>query len=1367
MAKKKNKNVSSFVTFCDLQPTSVEVLRPWCWYCEREFEDEKVLMQHQKAKHFKCGMCPRRLNTAGGLAVHIQQVHKLEPENLPRIENALPNRDGYEIEIFGMEGIPAPDVADYKRRKEIELGLTAGSISAPQAKKPKIENKPIPEDELQNLLEQHKRLMGGSAEASSSSVPAPAVYGAGPQTYAQPPMPMPMGPPGMPPFPGFPGPPPPGMPPFPPGGFPPPGMMPPPFGGMPPPGAMHPPGVMAPPGVMPPPGAMLPPGMIPQPGGMPPPGAILPPGMMPPPGFQPGLMPPGPGMTPPGMMPPSFTPTPPRPVPSFVPAATAQGGAQPVDVPASNPQPTGPTLPHPERRQTNPPAKKDMVLIGNEDEHGVGGDPNFSVARSDGTAERRGRFLQSELSSMRVLARCNGLTKDCALSAEPAGGPVPKEDDKARESAPNDLIKSTFEVTVTLADQQGDPNSPLFSVKTFEELGLHQDLLKGIYDMGFSKPSKIQERALPLLLANPPTNMIGQSQSGTGKTAAFVLTMLSRVDFAKKIPQALCLAPSRELARQIMTVVNAMGKFTAVQTEYAIKDNLARDSGAITAQIIVGTPGTMYDLIRKRIIDISQVKVFVLDEADNMLDQDGLGDQTLRVKNLLPRDHPVQIILFSATFPDNVRNFASKFAPNSNKIELRREELSVSNIRQFYMDCKDEGHKYDILVQLYNLLTVGQSIIFCQHKATADKISVRMTSEGHKVASLHGAKDPAERDHIIDSFREGKEKVLITTNVIARGIDILQVNMVVNYDLPLLYERNSGGGGPGGNQDRPDIETYIHRIGRTGRFGRKGISINFVHNKVTWEQMVAIEEATGQSIMRIKTDDVDEMEKARVFASLDHSRLTSDPDYESSDEGLENKQDQQGAGRVGLKSRLADGVSVLNIPRLLTRPMSHSSVYGDPFSSAASVTSLPAYSAHERPRTAGSVRPPTEHVLDLKDRKKKPWATLKLQSSARSSSALPTYLEGEKITGSVTLGLSSSENILGVSILIRGQIVTGPNEQDRVCFLDLTTPLWIKGGSTPRRENVQTPTLPGGKLNGDYHWPFSISLPKEVTLPDPQAKHGSPKTYHLPQTFLERSSRASVFYELFVHLARSTFRGDDKLQTMFVYVPAIRPSPPSRLRQLAYRQNGPLPGPDLDPDGWYTLPLATVAGTIFGARKVDMQCSLSLANPLSYTRGSVIPCSVTFFCDDPQAMNLLCTPAVMNVYLHRRFKYMKAPAVAEYTTREASSDSSVLEVSRAVWWPVGDAHAGTCRLDGEIHLPKTLKPSSSISHFNLEYHVVMLPFKAPGFVHNQMKTTLPVRQKVEIATIFAKGPKPRVHTPPSYEPEVTNHSFTAPEYGWF
>ncbi|KZT43705.1 hypothetical protein SISSUDRAFT_491393 [Sistotremastrum suecicum HHB10207 ss-3] len=174
------------------------VLRPWCWYCEREFEDEKVLMQHQKAKHFKCNQCPRRLNTAGGLAVHIQQVHKLEPDQLPRIENALPGRDGYEVEIFGMEGIPAPDVADYKRRKEIELGLSAGAITQPQSKRPRIENKVLTQNELKIQLQAHKALMG----AADIVPPLPmvggeagGVYNAEPTAYAAPPMP------GMPPFP--------------------------------------------------------------------------------------------------------------------------------------------------------------------------------------------------------------------------------------------------------------------------------------------------------------------------------------------------------------------------------------------------------------------------------------------------------------------------------------------------------------------------------------------------------------------------------------------------------------------------------------------------------------------------------------------------------------------------------------------------------------------------------------------------------------------------------------------------------------------------------------------------------------------------------------------------------------------------------------------------------------------------------------------------------------------------------------------------------------------------------------------------------------------------------------------------------------
>ncbi|KAF9647987.1 DEAD-domain-containing protein [Thelephora ganbajun] len=377
--------------------------------------------------------------------------------------------------------------------------------------------------------------------------------------------------------------------------------------------------------------------------------------------------------------------------------------------------------------------------------------------------------------------------------------------------------------------------------------------------MGFSKPSKIQERALPLLLKDPPQHMIGQSQSGTGKTAAFVLTMLSRIDYNKNEPQAICLAPSRELARQIMSVVTTMGKFTKVIAEFAIPEQLPKDATRVSAHIIVGTPGTAVSLITRGVIKTSAVKIFVLDEADTMVDKLALGPQVLKVKRSLPTN--CQLVLFSATFSDQVKAHVNNLAPGANKIELKRNEISVDTITQFYLDCKNEDAKYDALVGLYHLLTIGQSIIFCKAKKTADKIAERMTSEGHKVASLHGSKEAMDRDAVMDRFRDGQDKVLITTNVIARGIDIPQVNMVVNYDLPMMSERQQE---PGVN-DRldliPDVETYIHRIGRTGRFGRKGISVNFVHNQKSFQDMMTIQQATGKTITKVETGDYDMMDE--------------------------------------------------------------------------------------------------------------------------------------------------------------------------------------------------------------------------------------------------------------------------------------------------------------------------------------------------------------------------------------------------------------------------------------------------------------------------------------------------------------------------
>ncbi|KAG2208137.1 hypothetical protein INT47_010499 [Mucor saturninus] len=420
-----------------------------------------------------------------------------------------------------------------------------------------------------------------------------------------------------------------------------------------------------------------------------------------------------------------------------------------------------------------------------------------------------------------------------------------------RPSAPeqreeDNLIKSTHTVQVKLADQQADPNSPLYSVKSFEQLGLSPEILKGLYAMNFSKPSKIQERALPLLISNPPRNMIGQSQSGTGKTAAFVLAMLVRLNVGLNVPQAICLAPSRELARQIMDVIENMCQFTNITTKLVVKDSLKRNE-PVQAQIVVGTPGTVAEVIKRRQLPVQAVKIFVLDEADNMLDQDGLGDQSIRIKNML-KGNP-QIVLFSATFPEHVRNFAARFAPEANEISLKREDLSVDAIKQFYMDCDSEEHKYETLCNIYDLLTVSQSIIFCKRRDSADEISRRMKEQGHSVVSLHGKMLPEERDQVMDDFRSGKFKVLITTNVLARGIDVSQVSLVINYDLPL------------DQRGQVDFEAYLHRIGRTGRFGRTGISIILVDNRKSWEQMQEIEKHFERNIALVPTDDWQAVEK--------------------------------------------------------------------------------------------------------------------------------------------------------------------------------------------------------------------------------------------------------------------------------------------------------------------------------------------------------------------------------------------------------------------------------------------------------------------------------------------------------------------------
>lgn len=212
----------------------------------------------------------------------------------------------------------------------------------------------------------------------------------------------------------------------------------------------------------------------------------------------------------------------------------------------------------------------------------------------------------------------------------------------------------------------------------------------------------------------------------------------------------------------------------------------------------------------------------------------------------LPKD--TQVVLFSATFPEKVVSFANQFAPNANQLRLKQEELTVEGIKQFFFDCPSEEEKYTTLVSFYGLLTINSSIIFCKRRDTAQEIEKRMIADGHQVAHLSGALEGAERDKVLDRFRQGEAKVLITTNVLARGIDVESVTMVVNYDIP---ELRTGGA---------DTETYLHRIGRTGRFGRVGVAVSFVSDQRSWQLLNDIQRHFGITIQSLPPDDMDACE---------------------------------------------------------------------------------------------------------------------------------------------------------------------------------------------------------------------------------------------------------------------------------------------------------------------------------------------------------------------------------------------------------------------------------------------------------------------------------------------------------------------------
>merc|ERR1712142_892736 len=342
----------------------------------------------------------------------------------------------------------------------------------------------------------------------------------------------------------------------------------------------------------------------------------------------------------------------------------------------------------------------------------------------------------------------------------------------------------------------------------FDDMSLKEKLLRGIYAYGFEKPSAIQQRAIvPCIRGN---DVIAQAHSGTGKTATFSIAILQKIKTDINDTQALVLAPTRELAQQIQKVVLALGDFLQVICHACIGGtNVREDMGILQrgAHVVVGTPGRVYDMIQRKALSTSKISMFILDEADEMLSR-GFKDQIYDVFKTL--DDEIQVVLLSATMPQDVLEVTKKFMRSPTRILVKKEELTLEGIRQFYIDVEREDWKLDTLCDLYETLTITQAVIFLNTRRKVDWLMEKMHERDFTVSAMHGDMDQKERELIMREFRSGSSRVLITTDLLARGIDVQTVSLVINYDIPT------------------NRENYIHRIGRGGRFGRKGVAINFV-----------------------------------------------------------------------------------------------------------------------------------------------------------------------------------------------------------------------------------------------------------------------------------------------------------------------------------------------------------------------------------------------------------------------------------------------------------------------------------------------------------------------------------------------------------
>ena len=355
-----------------------------------------------------------------------------------------------------------------------------------------------------------------------------------------------------------------------------------------------------------------------------------------------------------------------------------------------------------------------------------------------------------------------------------------------------------------LNENESDTN-----ISTWEELNIDEKILRGIYASGYERPSPIQQRAIVPILNK--RDVIAQAQSGTGKTACFVIAILGRIELTNVSTQAIILSPTRELANQTKTVVDTIGnKMTSLKVRLMVGGSSTDDSihsNVTNPHIIVGTPGRVHDMLKRRKISANDCKIILLDEADELL-TDGFRFQIYEIFQFLPTT--IQVALFSATLPTEIMDITQKFMINPQRILVKTEQLTLEGIKQHYITISNDLQKYDTIKDIFSTLVLSQSIIYCNSVKRVQDLYDTMTADNFPVCRIHSSMDSYERNSTHEDFKSGKFRVLISSNITARGIDVQQVNTVINFDVP------------------DNVHTYLHRIGRSGRWGRKGVGINFV-----------------------------------------------------------------------------------------------------------------------------------------------------------------------------------------------------------------------------------------------------------------------------------------------------------------------------------------------------------------------------------------------------------------------------------------------------------------------------------------------------------------------------------------------------------